>query len=166
MTLIQLETLRLYPPIMSLPKWTNEYPQNIKISDREITIPSQTFMMSNVLAVHTHPKFWPNPLEWKPSRWIVSNGSTESVFTPPRETYFPWSDGPQNCPGLKFSQVEFVAVLSCLLREHRVKAVSEGKESAEEVSKRVKGVIDDYDATMLLKMRDPDRVKVRCDLAG
>jgi len=48
----------------------------------------------------------------------------EALFTPAQSTYFPWSDGPQNCPGAKFAQVESVAVLACLLRDHRVRVLS------------------------------------------
>jgi cytochrome P450 len=52
-------------------------------------------------------------------------------MTPKQSNYFPWSDGPQNCPGAKFAQVEFIAVLACLLRDHRVEILRESDESFE-----------------------------------
>lgn len=40
---------------------------------------------------------------------------------PPPIGFYPWSGGPRVCPGQKFAQVEFVAVLACVLRGAKVK---------------------------------------------
>jgi len=82
---------------------------------------------------------------------------------PPRDTYFSWSDGFQNCPGLKFSQVEFVAVLALLMREHRLRIVRVGNETETQARERVRSVINDCDMKLLLRMRDADRVKLKCE---
>jgi hypothetical protein len=82
----------------------------------------------------------------------------EILFTPAQGTYFPWSDGPQNCPGAKFAQVEFVAVLAYLLRDHRVGVVRETNESLEKARARVLAVTEDCDLQLLLRMRNPDAV--------
>jgi cytochrome P450 len=107
-------------------------------------------------------------MTWRPSRWIQSSASPSNIFhetlyTPPRDTYLPWSDGPQNCPGVKFSQVEFVAVLAKLLYRHRLSVVRNEGENVEKMQERVRAVVEDCDIQMLLKMKDPDRVKVRCE---
>ncbi|KAF2712770.1 hypothetical protein K504DRAFT_334686, partial [Pleomassaria siparia CBS 279.74] len=62
----------------------------------------------------------------------------QSLITPPRDTFFPWSDGGQNCPALKFSQVEFVAVLALLMYENRLSIVREDGETEEQARERVK----------------------------
>lgn len=131
--------------------------------------------MPSLLAVQTHPKYWKDPLLWKPSRWITSSlapGSSrleldvttqlrqEALFTPVQGTYFPWSDGPQNCPGAKFSQVEFVAVLARLLRDHRVGVVRAPNESSEEARKRALATTEDCDLELLLRMRNADKVQL------
>lgn len=92
--------------------------------------------------------------------------SGEKLLTPDRKVYIPWSDGPQNCPGLKFSQVEFVAMMACLFKNHRVTGVREAKESDAEMRRRIREVVEDCEAVMLLKMRDPDRAKVRLSRVG
>ena len=110
---------------------------------------------------------------WKPSRWITSSPSSESkmdqsprlsqetLFTPQQSTFFPWSDGPQNCPGAKFAQVEFVAVLACLLRDHRVGILRDGAvESSEGARKRALATVEDCDLELLLRMRDADQVRL------
>jgi cytochrome P450 len=127
-----------------------------------VIIPANTSTSPSLLAVHTHPLYWPDPLAWKPSRWIASaNEGQESLVTPARNTYFPWSDGPQNCPGRKFSEVEFVAVLVALMREHVLQIVSEGAESEEQARLRAMRVVSDCDMQLLLRMRDADRLKLR-----
>lgn len=157
----QLETLRLFPPIMSLPKMCNNQPQEIRCTERTIVVPPKTLIITSVLATHTYPGYWQDPLSWKPSRWITtSETSQEAIVTPPRITYFPWSDGPQNCPGQKFSQVEFVAVIARLLKEHRIRPVQKKGESVEEMQTRIRAVANDIDATMLLRVKDADQVRV------
>ena len=164
------ETLRLYPPIMSLPKWSSDVPQSIRVGERDITVPPRTGVMPSLLAVQTHPDYWSEPLEWKPARWIAPSCSDEdegvgmeTLVTPRPSTFFPWSDGPQNCPGERFAQVEFVAVLAALLWTHRLRVVRQDRESVEDVVKRVRGVTEDCDMELLLRMRDADRVRLRCE---
>jgi len=160
---------------MALPKWSNQHPQKLRIDERTVVIPPHTGVMPSLLAVQTHPQYWQHPLFWQPSRWISSSLAPRSdgpdldlatrlrqemVFTPVQSTYFPWSDGPQNCPGAKFAQVEFVAVLACLLRNHRVGVVREPNESFEKARKRALATTEDCDMELLLRMRNADKVRL------
>lgn len=121
------------------------------------------------MAVHTHPRYWgANSLSWCPARWIVSDAlggkaglDGETLFVPVQGTYFPWSDGQRNCPGKKFSQVEFVAVIANLFREHTVLPEPMVGESEEQARRRVLETVDDSAVRMLLQMKDPARVAVR-----
>ncbi|RAH58946.1 cytochrome P450 monooxygenase [Aspergillus piperis CBS 112811] len=163
---VLLETLRLFPPIVSLPKWTNDNPQLLKLGDREIMIPPHVGVHPSLLDMHIHPQYWEDPLTWKPSRWITKSAASsdvsEEIIAPSRSTYFPWSDGPQNCPGNKFSQVEFVAVMAALLRSHRVHPVANPGESPEDTRARVLATTQDVDLQLLLRMTDADQVQLAC----
>jgi len=161
--LLQYETLRLFPPILALPKHTSSSPQALKIGDRTIIIPAHTSTSPSLLAVHTHPKYWPDPMEWKPSRWMTKENGRDSLVTPARDTYFPWSDGPQNCPGRKFSEVEFVAVLALLMRDHVLRIVKGDGENDDKARERALRVINDCDMQLLLRMRDADQLKLKCE---
>ena len=86
---------------------------------------------------------------------------SESLFTPARGTFFPWSDGQRNCPGKKFAQVEFVAVIANLFRKHRVQPERMVGETEEQARRRVLEIVDDGAVKMLLQMKDPARVSVR-----
>lgn len=157
-----METLRLYPPIMWLPKRAIDQPQRLTATGgRTIIIPPRTDVFGSVLATHTYSRYWLDPLAWKPSRWIERDAAgQETILSPDRITYFPWSDGAQNCPGQKFSLVEFVAVMATLLIEHRIRPVREAGESVEKMQERVRRVANDCEAIMILRVKDADQVKV------
>lgn len=182
----QFETLRLYPPITAIPKRSNDKPQQLRVGERTVAIPPNTVIQPSLLAIHTHPANFEDPLSWKPSRWIeimrpapLSNHKsrraaeiprpetepgthTEVLMTPPAGTYFPWSDGPQNCLGMKFSQVEYVAVLATIFHRRRLSIVLGSDETAEQGRRRALATAEDCDMQMLLRMRDAERVKLRC----
>lgn len=81
-------------------------------------------------------------------------------MVPSKHTYFPWSDGPQNCPGKKFSEVEFVAILAYLFREHTLAVIPNESESSEAAMQRLLSTIDDVNMELLLRMKDADRIKL------
>lgn len=123
---ILLETLRVHAPVMVMTKWTANNAQTLRVGDRVLHIPANTRTMMHLLAIQLHPQYWSDSYTWKPSRWVKSEadssgGSGHEVLSEPTpNTYFPWSDGPQNCPGKKFSEVESVAILACLFRKSRL----------------------------------------------
>lgn len=122
------------------------------------------------MALHMHPQYWVDLEKWKPQRWITRvtkecadrDEAREALLKPRRGTYFLWSEGPMNCPGLKVSADGFTAVISCMMRSCRLSVVRDSSESEGQVRQRVSKVVDDYDDQMLLRMRDPRRVRVRC----
>ncbi len=140
-------------------------------------IPPHTGISPSLLAVQTHPKYWSDPLLWQPSRWISPSPTevpldanldlgtrlAQEMFVQPKQsTFFPWSDGPQNCPGEKFAQVEFVAVIACLLRDHRMSIVREPGESFTAARNRALATTEDCDMQLLLRMRHVDQVRLEC----
>jgi cytochrome P450 len=173
---IMLETLRLYPPIPAIPKrTTRNMPQNLRVGDRTVTLVPGAQITPGPVHIHTNPNYWDEPLTWNPKRWIVTSEQQpkdndthvsfeeETLFRPRPGTYLPWSDGPQNCPGLKFSQVEYVAVISAMLLRHRLSVVPEAGENAEETKRRAIDTSKTCDYIMLLRLKDAERVKLRCD---
>lgn len=171
---VLLETLRLYPPIVAIPKWTAQQPQTLTIPNtndggvlsKTITIPPGVYTSPHMIAIHSHPKYWDDAEEWRPARWIVSRpdqGITDQeLLEPAPNTYFPWSDGPQSCPGRKFIQVEAVAVFALLFRTHRISVVKAPGESNQAMKKRVLDCMNFVNMDVILKMQDPDQIKLVC----
>lgn len=162
---IMRETLRLYPPVMSIPKRTRSQAQTVNLGTKgrdgdQVTIPPNTIVNVLALAVQTNADEWgDDALIWRPSRWVRPSADgghveSESLVEPKKGNFLAWSDGPQNCLGAKFSEVEFVAVIAYLLSESRLEAlVAEPRQ--------VLNVVNDADMQMLLKMKDGNAVKVR-----
>ena len=139
-------------------------------------IPPHTRVMPSLLAVKLHPEYWQDPMRWQPRRWISVSASQspsksdsdvatqlrqETLVSPVEGTYFPWSDGPQNSTGAKFAQVEFVAVLACLIRGHQIEVIHGPNESSREMKERVLAT-EDFNLGLLLRMRNADRIRLLC----
>ena len=77
---------------------------------------------------------------------------------PPKGRFVPWASGPRVCPGKKFAQVEFVALMARLFRNHRVKVVLMEGECEHELKKRVIDTVEDSKLGMTLRMNHPERV--------
>lgn len=110
------------------------------MGDKTYEIPAHTSININLQALHTDPQTWgSDALEWRPSRWLRASSSLSSIsaansnnketqrspssetfISPDPGTFIPWADGPRECVGRKFSQVEFVAVLASLFHKYRV----------------------------------------------
>lgn len=162
---VLLETLRLYAPITGVPKIASEKAPNIRVGEHRIlAIPPGIEIFPLLLGVQTDPRFWENPFEWNPSRWIkVQPGMEEEQLVVPRKgTFFPWSDGPQICVGKKFSQVEGVAVLACLFRSHYLRLERQPGENESQTRRRAYRCTEDVNYNLLLRMNHPERVRLEC----
>lgn len=121
-------------------------------------------MVPHLQALHTHPRHWgSDSLVWRPERWIENPGDLgkEVLFNPPKGTYFPWSEGIRNCPGKRFAQVEFVATITALLKNHVAEPVPIANESMDAARKRTLNIVKDSNVELLLQMAGPRGVSLR-----
>ncbi|RAQ54173.1 cytochrome P450 [Aspergillus flavus] len=172
---VVLETVRLYPPILALPKSVAPQSTSLRLpeSNRTIVLPKGTVVLPSLLAAQTHPKYWPDePTTWNPRRWIETPNPTDATTSTPEDhlageeimepragSYFPWSAGVQNCAGRKFAQVEIVAAMAAWFREYRVRPVREDGEDFEKAQARILESTNDSYQLLVMQMRDPDSAK-------
>jgi len=149
--------MRIYSPVVFVPRSTNSSTQSFQIAGRTYTIPPNVNVYANLVAIHTSPKYWEDSLTFRPSRFL---GEDETPIVPASGTYLPWSTGPRVCPGKKFAQVEFVAVIAKLLRKYRVRPVLEKGETFELAKERILSVVNDSDLFITLNMKRPEKVRV------
>ncbi|PVH74538.1 cytochrome P450 [Cadophora sp. DSE1049] len=162
---VMYETLRLYGPVVIIPKTTGSTPKTIDFNDKTHTIPANATLLVNVTALNSCPEYWgSDALTWRPDRWITTGKSAgiedEETMQPPKGRFIPWASGPRVCPGKKFAQVEFVAVMARLFRRHKVGAVVENGEMEDEVKRRVMDTVEDSKLWLTLRMNHPERVKL------
>jgi cytochrome P450 len=161
---VMYETLRLYTPV-PVAKWTGAQSQTLSVGDKTLILPPNTMVIPSYSAVHTDPKHWgSDSLDWKPSRWVTPGASgamDDEVFLAPKKgTFLGWSEGARDCPGRKFSQVEFVATMAVLFREWYVEPVllDVDRGSLRAACKRVLNQIEtDSAMVLLLQMLHPER---------
>lgn len=161
----KFETLRLYGPIIFIPKYTQDSSQYLTIDGKEHLLPPRTYTILNVAAIQTNPAYWgPDALAFRPDRFIIASTSpkpgTEEVLQPPAGTFIPWASGPRVCPGKKFAQVEFVAVVAKLFLKHRVRPKLEGGETMEMAVRRLRECVMDSSLNITLSMNHPERVRL------
>jgi cytochrome P450 len=110
-------------------------------------------------SMHLDRAIWgPDVLSFNPARWL--DAATGELLTPAKGTFLPWSGGPRVCPGMKFSQVEFVAVFATMFRSARCEALRGEGETGEQARARLEGIMADSVSKLTLQVRDPSQVKL------
>lgn len=141
-------------------------------------LPAGAEIEISCVSVHVMEENWgPDSREFRPSRWIQTRprpppqGETtgagaeakgeeeeEEVFGSPAdrvEAFLAWSLPSRDCIGKRFAIVEFVAVMSYLLRRYRIEAVRlEGEEFAD-TRKRVMAMTRNSRVDLALSMNLP-----------
>jgi cytochrome P450 len=103
------ETMRLYPPIWML----------VRVASRPDVIGGKEIRFGDRIAlfgygVHRCAKYWKDPEEFVPERWLDNSGKKRIPYT-----YLPFGGGKRSCIGGAMSQLENVLALSILLRRFR-----------------------------------------------
>ena len=95
------ETLRLYPPIHTIPRVTT---RPVEMNGYRLEPDTRTHL--SVWALQRSERYWDDPHEWRPARWEA---------TSPRDagyTYLPFGAGPRTCLGRRFALLEAKLVLA------------------------------------------------------
>jgi cytochrome P450 len=103
------ETMRLYPPIWGLIRVAAKADE---IDGKQIRVGDRVVIFA--YGAHHNPKFWDNPEEFRPERFM-----DEAMRKRKPYTYLPFGGGKRACIGGAMSQVENVLALSILLRRFR-----------------------------------------------
>lgn len=166
------ESMRLYTPV-PVTKWTADKTQTLKVEDKTLVLPPNTMICLAYSSLQTDPRWWgSDSLTWRPSRFIKSAESqpgsntrtrpqsldVEEFIKPRRGSFVGWSEGARDCPGRKFSQVEFVATIASIFRDWRVDPVTFERETIDCARRRVLHLIENESAMVLLiQMLHPEK---------
>lgn len=121
-------------------------------------------MSVNLNATHWDSAVWGEDVnEFKPSRWIAADaidGAETFIGAPDGAEVFLWAFGPRICPGKKFSQVEFVAAMACLLKDRSIKTSIMSDESIAEANDRLKKIVFESDHILSMNIRQPEKAAI------
>ncbi|KAL4863008.1 hypothetical protein BDV12DRAFT_206841 [Aspergillus spectabilis] len=170
---VMLETLRLYPPVVSIPKLTTSARATITYNNQTHHLPPNVRVNMDANALHYSEEYWGHDAAmFNPRRWdkrdtdsfLARNDGAEglsgpglespNIHKPVRGAYIPFSDGMRACMGRKFAQVEFVAALVVLYREYRVTLGKLGRESDGDARIRVEKALNRSSTSITLALID------------
>jgi cytochrome P450 len=106
---LAMEALRLYPPIGF---FLRETTADARFRERDL--PAGSFVVVAPWTLHRHRKFWAQPDDFEPRRWLGG------APAPARTSYMPFGLGARSCPGARFASVEINAILRGLLGRLRL----------------------------------------------
>ncbi|KAL3430294.1 cytochrome P450 [Aspergillus tetrazonus] len=168
---IMLETLRLYPPVVSIPKLTTTHMAEITYKGERHCLPPNVRVNLNTNALHYSEAYWgPDADSFDPRRWDKRNADSflarnasagglsgpglesRNVHKPVRGAFIPFSDGLRACIGRKFAQVEFIATLAVIFHRYRVTLVRVGQETEEDARKRVEKALRESSTLITLAL--------------
>lgn len=109
LTRVFKEALRLYPPIVTLPKRTLA---PVEIGGYQL--PARTLTFISPYTMHHRADVYPDPLRFDPDRWLPEREAAR-----PRSSFLPFGAGPRVCIGNFFALMEGPIVLATLLRQVR-----------------------------------------------
>lgn len=92
------EALRMYPPVGTLVRYSqNDY----DVPDTNLTIPQGIMITIPVYGIHYDPEIYPNPTKFDPDRF-----TSEEVQKRHPYSFLPFGEGPRNCIGMRFAQLQ------------------------------------------------------------
>ncbi|MFB6130819.1 MAG: cytochrome P450 [Salinigranum sp.] len=107
------EAMRLYPPVWEVIREP--------IADDVIggfRVPAGVTVGMQQWVLHRDPRFYDDPLSFRPERWTPAFRSSLPAFA-----YFPFGGGPRRCIGDRFARQEARLVLATVAREWRLDPV-------------------------------------------
>jgi len=104
------ESMRLYPPVWAIGRRALEdYPVG------DFVVPARSVVLMSPYAVHRDPRWFPDPLEFRPERWLTEDTAR------PKFGYFPFGGGARVCIGERFAWMEGVLILAALGQRWRLR---------------------------------------------
>lgn len=110
---IAKESMRLYPPAFGLGR---EAIEDCEIGGYHVPAGTQVFLFQ--WSTQRDPRFYDEPLAFKPERW-----TEEFVATLPKYAYFPFGGGPRGCIGASFAMMEIILCLATIGQKFRLELV-------------------------------------------
>ncbi|XP_023209501.1 cytochrome P450 4C1-like [Centruroides sculpturatus] len=107
------EALRIYPPVAFI---SRHNPSEMKVG--EYILPANSSCVICIYAIHHNPTVFENPEIFDPDRFLPENFKKCHPFA-----FIPFSAGPRNCLGQRFSMMEMKTILANVLRHFTINSL-------------------------------------------
>ena len=104
------EALRLYPPAWGIGRRALE-----DYSVGDFLIPARSVVLMSPYAVHRDPRWFSDPLAFRPERWPAEDPAR------PKFAYFPFGGGARVCVGERFAWMEGTLILAAIGQRWRLR---------------------------------------------
>jgi len=111
---VLLETLRLYPPVHTIPRVTAE---DVTVDGHRV--PEGTTTHLSVVSIHRDERFYDDPERFRPSRWRDASPQSKGY------AFVPFGAGPRDCIGRRFASLEARLVLATVASRYRLEPLSD-----------------------------------------
>lgn len=160
------ETLRLASPaplLVRAPLSSQELPITTPQGEDKITVHPGTLVGGHFYGGHLSPRWGSDAHIFNPKRFISTSasGEEEQLVVPQGTLYMPWLAGPRVCPGKKFSQVEFVAIVAHVMSDYRVEIQKQSGETDVAAKDRFTGVLRDKYFNVSTHLKRPEDGGIR-----
>ena len=105
-------------------------------------IPGKTTILSNNLSMMRDPKYWPEPLKFKPERFITNNkeGTESKISASRHDGWAPFSLGHRACIGESLAKLELVYIVAGLLQKLTFSFAEEKEGKRPDMGNSAKGI--------------------------
>ncbi|KAI5713380.1 hypothetical protein M8J75_015964 [Diaphorina citri] len=108
------ECLRMFPAVPFTAKMIYE-DMKVTADDGEYTIPAGTIMVIMQISIHNSPDYYDNPQVFNPDRWLPDQVSTRNPHC-----FLPFSNGPRNCIGQRYTTLGIKAFAVNMVRTFEI----------------------------------------------
>jgi cytochrome P450 len=108
------ESMRLYPPIHTLPRETT---RDVELGGYRIPAGSEALL--SVVNVHRDARFFERPDRFDPARWDRDDRHDYA--------YVPFGAGPRRCVGRTFATMEAKTVMAAVIKRYRLEWAGDGE---------------------------------------
>ncbi|KAH8806764.1 cytochrome P450 [Flagelloscypha sp. PMI_526] len=155
---VMYETIRLFPPVVSLEKVSAEDTSLVSINtatgeQRQLPVPKGTRISISIPGLHYNSSYWEDPQEFRPERFLSPDW--------PKEAFVGFHGGPRACPGRKFSETETVAILSVIIERYSIHVKEEPQFAHETFEQKKKRVLSSHLGLTLTPAKLPITFKRR-----
>ncbi|TCD65732.1 hypothetical protein EIP91_002261 [Steccherinum ochraceum] len=144
------ETLRMYPPVVSIPKVSAEdttlATTNSAGEKIIVPIPAGASVNLHVVGLHYNPKYWEDPYQFNPSRFLGDW---------PRDAFLPFSGGVRSCLGRRFAELESIVAITMILQKYKITVKEEPQFAGETFEQKKERVLKTKPGLTLTPVRVP-----------